>query len=222
MCRPGTEVCSELGASPDRWSRLAPLPPPQWFETELDQLVETVRAAKSGERDRARDLLRNVRGDEMREWYLAHGQNSGCFRHRHLGKPAATPLGPPVEVNKTPSKTQEAQVLSRDGYRCRYCGLRLISCDVLKLMERLLGSDVFPATKKNASHGAALVFRCSVDHVDPLKLGGTTSLPNLVAACYSCNFGKWNYSLAQIGLEDPRNRPPVPINGWDGLMSVVG
>lgn len=53
-----------------------------------------------------------------------------------------------------------AQVFERDGYVCRYCGAR----------------------------GTSLDLEC--DHVEPLSLGGTNELGNLVTACQRCNRSK--------------------------------
>ena len=55
------------------------------------------------------------------------------------------------------------EILIRDGYRCRYCGV-----------------SVSDAT-------------ANMDHVRPWKKGGKTKMQNLVAACRSCNKAKGNY-----------------------------
>jgi hypothetical protein len=52
------------------------------------------------------------------------------------------------------------EILSRDGFQCRYCGKR--------------------ATEKELH----------VDHVFPRSMGGGDEEFNLVAACHECNFGK--------------------------------
>lgn len=108
----------------------------------------------------------------------------------------------------------------RDGYRCRYCGIRVIPIEVLRLYEGVVGTRFFAATAKNASHGAAIVFRATYDHVEPLNCGGRHSLDNLVTACYSCNFGKGPYTLQQLGLDDPRSRRAMS-DSWDGLVSLI-
>lgn len=111
-------------------------------------------------------------------------------------------------------------IYRRDHFACRYCGLKLFPSELLRAFENVAGTDSFAATAKNASHGAALVFRTTYDHVDPLNCGGRHTLDNLVTACYSCNFGKAGYTLEQLGLDDPRLRPKVS-NDWDGLMSLL-
>ena len=56
-----------------------------------------------------------------------------------------------------------AKVLSRDGYRCRHCGI-------------------------TADLGAVL----HVDHIIPISKGGTSDLGNLQTLCQDCNLGKSN------------------------------
>ncbi len=162
-------------------------------------------------------MLMQVRGEEMREWYIDHGQNSGVFRNRHyrvvVGRTITALRGAP------PSSMVDA-VYRRDRYRCRYCGLRLFPIEVLRAYECTIGTDVFAATAKNASHGAALVFRATYDHVDPLSCGGRHVPENIVTGCYSCNFGKGSYTLTQLGLDDPRAQP-LPSGDWDGLVSLL-
>lgn len=58
------------------------------------------------------------------------------------------------------SKRLRFEILRRDGFRCRYCGV--------------------------CAESAAL----RVDHVIPVALGGTDDPANLVTACEPCNTGK--------------------------------
>lgn len=46
-------------------------------------------------------------------------------------------------------------------------------------------------------------------------------MANLVTSCQSCNYGKYNYTLEQLGLDDPRIRPPSPFSDWTGLTEYV-
>jgi len=216
MCK-ATRTCTELGEQPERWSKASPLPPPIWFADELAKFTEVIRIAGRGDVMRSRAQLKQVRGEEMRKWYLDHGQNSGVFRNRRYGVTAKIiAMG---QRGSPPSSMLVATYL-RDHYRCRYCGLRLFPTEVLRAYELVVGTDTFAATAKNASHGAALVFRATYDHVVPLNCGGQHSLDNLVTSCYSCNFGKGGYTLEQLGLNDPRFQQLVP-DTWDGLVSLL-
>lgn len=58
------------------------------------------------------------------------------------------------------SKRLRFEILRRDGFRCRYCGLTAASAEL------------------------------RVDHVIPEALGGTDDPSNLVTACEPCNTGK--------------------------------
>jgi hypothetical protein len=54
----------------------------------------------------------------------------------------------------------------------------------------------------------------------PMSLGGLDDEANLVTACACCNFGKDQYSVDELGLDDPREFPPVEST-WDGLTSLI-
>lgn len=63
-------------------------------------------------------------------------------------------------TRKPISKSVRFDILTRDGFRCRYCGV-----------------------------GPALT-ELHIDHVLPVALGGTNDVDNLVTACIACNLGK--------------------------------
>jgi HNH endonuclease len=145
---------------------------------------------------------------------------SGTFRNRHFGrsKPEATlPLDPIASPQKL-----ARDVFRRDGYRCRYCGMRLVPKDVFEAFSRVVGREAFRATGTNLErHGVVLAFRANADHVVPWNLGGRTEMDNLVSACWSCNYGKAGFTLDQIGVTDPRVGPCQVFDGWDGLTGFL-
>ena len=59
-----------------------------------------------------------------------------------------------------------------------------------------------------------------VDHIVPYARGGSHEPVNLVTTCQPCNFGRGSWLLTEVGLIDPRTRPPI-IDGWDGLARLV-
>jgi hypothetical protein len=112
-------------------------------------------------------------------------------------------------------------VFERDFYSCRYCGLKLVDKAVLVAFERAVGISVFCIRGTNAQqHGVVHAFKIVADHVVPHRRGGRTDLDNLVTACPGCNYGKEAFTLEQLGISDPRDRPPER-NGWDGLRSLL-
>jgi 5-methylcytosine-specific restriction endonuclease McrA len=221
MCRGGDKKsCTELGSNPAIWSKTAPLIPPVWFDGQLTIFEEAVRLASIGEVEKAHEQLRLIRSGDLQSWFIEHGQMSGEFRKRHfdVARPVVAVEPDPV---RSPAKL-EAEVFKRDGYRCRYCGLRLVPMVVLKAFSNVVGRDAFRPTGKNMErHGMVFAFRGIADHVMPWKLGGRTDLDNLVSACWSCNYGKSGYTVEQLGVDDPRGRPVSVSDGWDGLKSFL-
>jgi 5-methylcytosine-specific restriction endonuclease McrA len=211
--------CSELGSDSTSWSKIAPLPPPIWFKDQVSIFREAVREAAAGNRTRSVEILQTIRSDEMREWFCDHGQWSGRHRSKHLdlyNMPSVCEL----DINRSPAKYERA-VFERDCYTCRYCGLPVVAKPVLLAFEKVVGTDAFRNVGKNAEqHGIVHAFKVVADHVSPFKRGGKTDLDNLVTACPACNYGKDHYTVEQLGIFDPRDRPPQP-NEWDGLTSFM-
>lgn len=69
-------------------------------------------------------------------------------------------------------KSARRNVLQRDGYKCRYCGVALRE-------DKIQGGPHWPNS-------------ATLDHVVPKDKGGTNAQENLVACCLSCNQSKSN------------------------------
>jgi hypothetical protein len=221
MCKKAVGFCRELGTDPVRWSRRSPLPPPAWFDQELATFAHATTAASAGAADKAVALLATIRSDDMREWFDVHGQNTGWHRANAFRIPVAKlPVGQ-LDPRRRPAIFEQA-VFQRDGYRCRYCGLRVIAKRVLVAVDKAVGVTQFCATASTnaALHGVVHAFKAVADHVVPHALGGRTDLDNLVTACGGCNYGKFHYTVEQLGMDDPRAREPA-ITGWDGLLAFL-
>ena len=59
-----------------------------------------------------------------------------------------------------------------------------------------------------------------MDHVVPHSAGGTNDPENLVTACWSCQFRRGAWSLEEVGLFDPRDRP-LKVDDWDGHTRLL-
>lgn len=202
MCK-GSNSCPVLGEDPETWDRFAPLRTPDWAGYAFTAFTQAVDAAGVGDLATADALLALTRERELNAWYDLHAQNIGTIRARHFGLEPA-----PMEVPLDPVKRFDryiAAVMERDGYRCRYCGNPILTRADLKRAQAALGADRFPITRANTTtHGIRLVFSGTLDHVEPHSRGGRTDASNLVTACWPCNYGKANYTCAELGIEDPR------------------
>lgn len=133
-----------------------------------------------------------------------------------------SPLAPELRVkSRMPSKVQMAQLHARDGYHCRYCGIPVIRPEIRKRACQLYPDDVTWGSTNASQHAGFQTLWAQYDHVVPHAYGGTNDLDNLVVSCAACNFGKMSYRLEELGLSDPRERPPVQSQ-WDGLERLLG
>ena len=78
------------------------------------------------------------------------------------------------------------EVFERDGYRCRYCGVRYVN----KVTREPVASKPYdgPFWMRRQRWIGLL----HVDHVIPRCKGGTDDLDNLVTACGPCNLQKYD------------------------------
>lgn len=115
------------------------------------------------------------------------------------------------------SKEIRSLVLERDGFRCRYCGIPVVSADVRKLARQHYPDAVpWHGTDPSRQHAGFQCLWLQYDHVVPHSHGGRSIMENVVISCALCNFGKDRYTLLQLDLDDPRLRSPEPTL-WDGL-----
>jgi hypothetical protein len=78
---------------------------------------------------------------------------------------------------------------------------------LFKKAQSLIGKTYLPLGSTNLTRsGFYLMFVATLDHVLPLSLGGRTNESNLVTSCWSCNYGKANFTVEQIGINNPLDR----------------
>ena len=221
MCR-GKTSCDVLGIDPEKWSKTHLLQVPEFFEEALETFSVAIRELVSGDQKKSLERLNECKSELVGNFFIEHGQQSAYFRVRNkkqvdlLNKAAKS-------INPSPRLLPKVEklVFLRDSYRCRYCGLRIISKEVFSEYSRIVGPEYFSVERENSKrNGLTLGLRGVADHVEPFASGGLTEIENLVTSCYSCNFGKAGYTLDQLGIEDPRLRPPMN-DGWQGLTEYL-
>ena len=196
--------------------------PPEWVRAAFDPMVEAMALADAGETSKAVNAYREIPERQMIEWFHLHAQYAYKWRCKGVPWQPRIPERErdPRRLGNWNSRLSR-EVFTRDGYRCRYCGIGLLSRAAFLRFQGHVGSDVFPRSRNNRneeSAGPYVVFRPVADHVLPDSLGGPTDLSNLVTSCWPCNNGKNARTVEELGIADPRTRPPVD-DGWDGLQT---
>jgi len=220
MCR-GKEICTELGENPSNWDKYAPIRKPSWMIQEIELFIYAVDQLLDGNRDSCLEIIYNLKNTEMTNWFIEHGQMSGRHRKIKLNLPKIEKLDNSFkDPIRNPTKLQN-KVFERDGFKCRYCGSKLISQEFIKLFIDKLNSNIFIRGKTNLTkHGIIHLTWPVADHIQPHSIGGKTSLDNLVSSCGPCNYGKDGFTIEQIGIENPMNKNPI-IDNWKGLTNKI-
>ena len=109
---------------------------------------------------------------------------------------------------------------ARDGYRCRYCSIRVIDREVFNKLRQLLPAALRWGRANVDQHAAFLCLRASHDHVLPRAYGGQNSHENYVTACWICQFSHGDSLLSDLGVGNPFESPPIH-DEWDGMRRIL-
>lgn len=140
------------------------------------------------------------------------------LRRRHVDD---LPAESPEQRGMSVGTALKREVVTRDGFLCRYCGLPVVPATVRTALSRHYPEAVPWGSTNPSQHAAFQTLWLQYDHVEPLARGGANATENVVVSCAACNFMKWNYTLAELGLEDPRGRA-ILTSCWDGLTRLLG
>lgn len=116
--------------------------------------------------------------------------------------------------------SDRAFLYQRDGWRCRFCGCRVVVPGARKVLQVAFPDVVGWPGKDHGKHAAFYALSATIDHITPHSRGGDNSPENLVTTCQPCNFGRNRWLLQEVALSDPRERAPV-IDAWDGLSRLL-
>jgi hypothetical protein len=152
--------------------------------------------------------IQNVCGALLRGDKLSAAQ---AIRERY---PIST--SPKKRYNVT--KEQSMQVFLRDAFVDRYSGRYLVFPPVLRAISFALPKafPYHPNWKTGECHPAFWELAATVDHVEPVTLGGSNDIGNLVTTSMQRNMAKGNFTLGEIGWT---LHPPTGDKAWDGLTA---
>lgn len=117
---------------------------------------------------------------------------------------------------RMPTSSEQLTLIERYGRNCLFCGVPLIRSEVRKRITRDYPKDAPWGNTNSECHAAFQCMWMQFDHVLPHSRGGDSSLANIIITCAPCNYGRWDATLEEVGLLDPRTSP-VQKTSWDGL-----
>jgi 5-methylcytosine-specific restriction endonuclease McrA len=192
-------------------------PIPEIFRA-AELLRSAMHAHQAGDHQRSIDLIARTDMPEVAAWQASiWGKGNGpVVRERPVANPLPYPPRDQLAALREPASATKRALIARDGRHCRFCGIPLIRAEVRdRILKRYAGAIRWG--RKDADKHAA--FQClwlQYDHVVPYARGEDSTLENMIITCAACNYGRMDLALDEVGLIDPRARPPV-LSDWDGL-----
>jgi len=180
-------------------------------------LDAAVSAHMAGNAKLAAELIRIADMPIIREWTesLWGKDNHYNAHYEILGAAQILPKKQRVAV-RMPTADEKIQLIERDGFHCRFCGIPVIRKEVKNLIKKAY-PNVLPWGAKNAEqHAAFQAMWLQYDHLLPHAKGGNNELSNVAITCAPCNFGRCDDLIEEVALLDPMERDPVS-SSWDGL-----
>jgi hypothetical protein len=163
----------------------------------------------------AAELIMAADMPEIRAWTKSIWANSEI--HLRLPRNLAASVHKDQRVKvRMPTRSEKAQIHKRDGYNCRFCEMPVVRPETRNLIRAAYPNALGWGSKEIEQHAAFQAMWAQYDHVLPHARGGNNDLTNLVLTCAPCNFGRGGYTMQEVGVQDPRERP-IARASWDGL-----
>ena len=138
--------------------------------------------------------------------------------HRQVKRPKCLPP-PERDLTRMPSKAEQDEIFSRDGWRCRLCGVKVICKTARSILTKIFPIETHWTGPEFQRHSSLYALASSLDHIEPHGRGGKNDSANFVTACYCCQFGRGEWTLAEVEIFNPLVREPV-VDAWDGLTRL--
>jgi 5-methylcytosine-specific restriction endonuclease McrA len=126
---------------------------------------------------------------------------------------------------RMPDAATRLEVIARDGFHCRFCGIPVIPAQVRQLLNRVYPDAAKWGRRNVDQHAALQCMWLQFDHLIPNERGGTSDLDNVVVTCAPCNFGRMQLTIEEAGLDNPIARPIAAswagFDSWDGLTRLL-
>lgn len=206
-----------MNVSPKRRSLLAPV---AQFEVAAGLLECAVSQLMASNESVARDLIVQADLPEIREYAVRLVGKMSVEVHLNVQRPKCLKKED-RDPARMPSSSEQTAIFVRDGWRCRFCGIKVISRAARLALVKKFPAETRWSGPEFKRHSALYAMASSLDHVVPHGQGGKNETSNFVTACYCCQFGRGEWTLEQMQLLDPRDREPI-VDEWDGLSFLAG
>lgn len=181
-------------------------------------LSAAVDAHLAGDGEKAEMLIRKADIPAIAQWTDALWGKQSIRVHRLRkveGLPALLSKSERL-IARMPNSAEKKKLVNRDGFHCRYCGIPLIREEIRKKLNKSYPEAARWGNTTRGQHAALQAMWLVYEHVVPHSRGGDNSFENMIISCQPCNCAKMGYTIEELGLSDPRLRPPVQ-SSWDGL-----
>lgn len=121
-------------------------------------------------------------------------------------------------TRRSASDRLKLKVWIADGFRCRYSGDILFFPGYLTCLSAVW-PETFPAHpnwKADAAHDVYWTHSASLEHVDPVSVGGAEAEENWITTSMARNQVRSRYPLQSLGWEV---RPRAATSDWDGGLA---
>ncbi|HEX8903071.1 HNH endonuclease [Vitreimonas sp.] len=196
-------------------------PPPEVWPA-AERLLEAVRLHNANDMSGAAECFREADLPIIGVWFKkVVGPYDASLHGPH--PEALDPPRLPMHERRRPRMVSSAgrrDILARDGYHCRFCGMPVIPKDTIKAIASVYPKDAPWTDNAAEQHRFFQAANLQFDHIIPHARGGESSVGNMVVTCAVCNYGRMSNTLEESFLIDPRAFP-VQRSSWDGLQCFV-
>ena len=186
----------------------------------LNYLDEAVNYHLIGNYQKTEQLILKADIPIIREWTESlWGKNSPYVNFRKIEN--APPIFEKINriENRMPNQDLKNKLIQRDGYNCVFCGIPLIRSEVRNYIKKLYPNSLKWERENINQHAAFQAMWLQYDHLLPHSRGGNNDLENLVITCAPCNFARMQYTISEVGIENPFLNKRT-ISNWDGLERI--
>ena len=207
-----------LGDDEGAWPEYCVVKVPPEIRADIDRVVEAVQVAHINPQ-KAKSIIGVVNAEEMKRWFIDVALWSGFWRAERRKSSGVNKTKKSIRIPIRQKQLEE--LFNRDGWHCRYCGNPVGGNrkHFKKFAKQIDFPELVHGRSDETRHGIYLMMMASYDHVKPVNQGGTNDSDNLVTACWCCQFGKYKFSLDELGLTGPIDLELVKSDSWVGLDS---